>query len=141
MPGLDARDLRIVSRQLQTGDPFPTLCFMPLDEQQEQVLTALVARLLPAEAFDDAARAKARAHLDAHAQSNPEFAAQLPTWLQWLDNETFCVFSDHFTNLHDSTRDELLDRIEADNLRTGSDALNPIEFYQSLLALVSDAIK
>lgn len=141
MPGLDARDLGIVSKQLQTGDRFPTLSPMPLDEHQEQILTALIARLLPGEAFDDAARAKARAHLDAQAQSNPEFAAQLPTWLQWLDSETFCVFSDHFTNLHDSTQDELLDRIETDNLRTGLESPNPIEFYQSLLAMVSDAIK
>lgn len=113
---------------------------MPLDEHQEQVLTALVARLLPSEAFDDTARAKARAHLDAHAQSNPDFAAQLPAWLQWLDSETFCVFCDHFTNLHDSTRDELLDRIEADNLRTGLESPNPIEFYQSLLELIAQAV-
>lgn len=115
---------------------------MPLDEHQEMVLVSLLARVLPSPEFDDATRADALRRLRSNADRDPDaFGQHLPIWLKWLESEAFCVFSDHWLNLHNSTQDEVLDRIEADNLRTGLEEFDPIAFYQQFLKHVSDILE
>jgi hypothetical protein len=111
-----------------------------LTDEQRPLLLAVIDRVLPAERFPGAPQDAVVATLERRLAGG-DLAGQaepLARWLAWLDAESFGVFGYDFLSLHAGTRDELLDRLEAENIRTHW-TVEPVEFYGQLLEWVAAA--
>ena len=67
-----------------------------------------------------------------------EFGPQVDAWLGCLRQESYAVFGQDFLDLHPSTRDELLDRIDSGNFRTDWGELDPPGVLQRLVELAAE---
>ncbi len=111
---------------------------MPLSPDRLPLLTAAIQTLIPPENHpgDTSARVLERFQLRLETDLAPQVPV-LQRWLDGLQSEAFTLFSNFFTDLHDSTREELFDRIECDNMRTDwhLEEFNttPTEFFNRLM--------
>jgi hypothetical protein len=118
---------------LDSPEPVATLdAVSELSDDQRSILTAVVDRVLPIERFADADHARAAAHVVANAGDD------LGPWLTWLNREAVGVFGQSFLDLHEGTRDELLDRLESNNVRSAW-TVEPVEFYGTVLQQIARA--
>ena len=96
-----------------------TIPAMPLSDEHRATFTALVETLVPPANHPEGTTASLQSAIEGRLET--DLAPELPLFLQWLtglNSESFSVFSSEFSSLFPSTRDELLDRIESDNIRT-----------------------
>ena len=105
---------------------------MPLPDHLHPYLLATLNRIVQHPGLPD----QITHRLDTDAQ---DLAQQLPTWLESLRNESFAVFGEDFLTLHESTQDELFDRIEAQNYRTDWKEIDPAATLQRLVDLAAQA--
>jgi hypothetical protein len=105
---------------------------MSLDAQQREVLAAVVDRMIPPADFPHVSQAGAAARLE--ERLDPE---KLARWLQGLVNESVTVYSTGFLEMHEGTRDEILDRIEAENTRTDWQ-MNPTPFFGQMIDVLAE---
>jgi hypothetical protein len=112
---------------------------MPLTDDQRALLTAVVDRLVPLDRYPDAPTGRIVAELERRLATDLQTELDpLVKWLQWLENESFAIFSASFLSLHASTQDELLDRIESENIRTAW-TIPPTEFFGQLIQWTATA--
>src|SRR4051812_19078543 len=106
---------------------------MSLSDDEREMLLAVVDRILPPERAPGVAHGPVVAEIERRLETDlAGRAAELRTWLGWLENESFAVFSASFLSLHASTRDELLDRIETENVRSVW-TVEPTPFFGELI--------
>jgi hypothetical protein len=74
-------------------------------------------------------------------EGDAEFQSQLQSWLGCLRAESFAVFGQDFLDVHESTRDELLDRIDAENYRTDWKGLHAAAVLQRLVDLAAQCLE
>ncbi|HYE17134.1 MAG TPA: gluconate 2-dehydrogenase subunit 3 family protein [Tepidisphaeraceae bacterium] len=92
---------------------------MELSEEQRAAWVALVETLVPAENHPAGTTARVLAGLERRLAGDLAGEGEvLGRWLDGLHQEAISVFSSAFAELHMGIRDELLDRIEAENYRT-----------------------
>ena len=110
-----------------------------LTDEQRPLLLAVIDRVLPTDRFPDPPHDEVLATIERQLAGDlAEQAEPLARWLAWLDAESFGVFGYDFLSLHPGTRDELLDRLEAENIRTHW-TVEPVAFYAQLLEWVAAA--
>lgn len=102
---------------------------MPLPEELAPYFGATIDRIVPGIA-DEVLR-----RLESHSSG---FERQLETWLTCLRGESFAVFGQDFLDLHESTQDELLDRIDAENYRTDWKGLDSRAVLQRLVDVAAE---
>ncbi|HEY7116167.1 MAG TPA: gluconate 2-dehydrogenase subunit 3 family protein [Tepidisphaeraceae bacterium] len=106
---------------------------MPLDEDQRALLAAVVDRILPPEQVGSDVQAPALARVEQELAGE-----ELTRWLRGLANEAVAVFGQGFLDMHIGTRDELLDRIEAENCRANW-KMNPTAYFGRIIDVVAEA--
>jgi hypothetical protein len=112
---------------------------MSLSDDERAMLLAVVDRILPPERAPGVQHGPVVAEIERRLTADlAERAADLQRWLGWLWNESIAVFGDGFLSLHASTRDELLDRVEAQNVRCAW-TVEPTAFFGELIQWVAAA--
>jgi hypothetical protein len=101
---------------------------MPLPDDLRPYLLATLRRILP-----DDPRAEQIAQ-------SVEDEPRLEQWLVFLRRESWAVFGQDFLDLHESTQDELLDRIDAENYRTEWRGVDGKGLLQRLVELTGKAM-
>jgi hypothetical protein len=113
---------------------------MQLDEKQTALLKALIDQIIPPRDYPGVYEAKILPRVEKYlAEASEEEAVNFGLLLTQLDQESYAVFGGSFTELHPGTRDELLDRLETDNVRLPWPT-PPAEFVQTLVDLTADAL-
>lgn len=113
---------------------------MTLDEKQREILKAAIEQIIPPRDYPGVYESKILPRVERYLkEESPEEAANFGLSLTQLDQESFAVFGGSFTELHPGTRDELLDRLEMDNVRLPW-SMPPAEFVQTLVDLTADAL-
>ena len=107
---------------------------MSLDDDQRAVLAAVVDRMLPPAEFPQVSQADVAARLEERLGGE-----ELGRWLRGLVGESYTVYSSGFVEMHPGTRDEVLDRIEAENVRTDW-GMDPTEFFGRMIDVVAEFI-
>lgn len=107
---------------------------MSLDDEQRAVLLAVVDRMVPPAEFPQVSHADVAARLEERLPVE-EFAQ----WLRGLVSESYTVYSTGFVEMHASTRDEVLDRIEAENIRTDW-GMDPTAFFGRMIDVVAEFV-
>jgi hypothetical protein len=100
---------------------------MPLPDDLRPYLLAALKRILPEDP---------RIEQIAPALENEPHLEQ---WIESLRGESWAVFGQDFCDLHDSTQDELLDRLDAENYRTQWQIPDPKAFLDRLVDLIAQA--
>jgi hypothetical protein len=108
---------------------------MSLDAQQRALLAAVVDRMIPPADFPHVSQADAAARLEERLD-----AEKLARWLQGLVNESYTVYSTGFLEMHEGTRDEILDRIESENTRTDWQ-MNPTPFFGQMIDTLAEYLR
>jgi hypothetical protein len=108
---------------------------MSLDAQQRALLAAVVDRMIPPADFPHVSQADAIARLEDRLDGE-----KLARWLQGLVNESYTVYSTGFLEMHEGTRDEILDRIEAENTRTDWQ-MNPTPFFGRMIDVLAEFLR
>jgi hypothetical protein len=108
---------------------------MSLDAQQRALLAAVVDRMIPPTDFPHVPPADAIARLE--QRLDPE---KLARWLQGLANESYTIYSTGFLDMHEGTRDEILDRIESENTRTDWQ-MNPTPFFGQMIDTLAEYLR
>lgn len=112
---------------------------MGLSDEERAILTAVVDRIVPPERFADEPAGRVVAELERRLAADLAGEAEaLSNWLQWIWNESIAVFGQDFLSLHPGTRDELLDRLEAENIRAAW-VVEPTPFFGKLINWVAAA--
>jgi hypothetical protein len=107
---------------------------MSLDDDQRAVLAAVVDRMVPAEEFPQVLQGDVAARLEERLGDDG-----LGRWLRGLVGESYTVYSTGFIEMHPGTRDEVLDRIEAENIRTDWQ-MDPTAFFGRMIDVVAEII-
>ena len=105
---------------------------MPLNEELIPYFRATMDRIVPDIANEVLHRVEAEP---------ADFLPKLESWLGCLRAESFAVFGQDFVDLHESTRDELLDRIDSENYRTDWKDLDPPGVLQRLVDLAAQCLE
>jgi len=90
--------------------------------------------MLPPAEFPQVSQADVAARLEERLGGE-----ELGRWLRGLVGESYTVYSSGFVEMHPGTRDEVLDRIEAENVRTDW-GMDPTEFFGRMIDLVAEFI-
>ena len=108
---------------------------MSLDDEQRALLAAVVDRMIPPADFPHVSHGDAAARLEDRLDSE-----KLARWLQGLANESITVYSTGFLDMHEGTRDEVLDRIESENTRTDWQ-MNPTPFFGQMIDTLAEYLR
>jgi hypothetical protein len=108
---------------------------MSLDAQQRALFAAVVDRMIPPADFPHVSQADAAARLEERLD-----AEQLARWLRGLANESVTVYSTGFLDMHEGTRDEVLDRVESENCRTDWQ-MNPAPFFGQMIDTLAEYLR
>jgi hypothetical protein len=107
---------------------------MSLDDEQRAVLLAVVDRMVPPAEFPQVSHADVAARLQERLPGE-----DLSRWLRGLVSESYTVYSTGFVDMHEGTRDEVLDRIEAENVRTDW-GMDPTAFFGRMIDVVAECV-
>jgi len=123
--------------------PQATIAFMPLSDSHRVIFSALVETLVPPANHPAGTSAALQAAIEQRLET--DLAPELPVFEQWLtglNRESFSVFSAEFAELFPSTRDELLDRVESDNIRANWDLEElgqaPTAYFKKVVDWIAD---
>ena len=106
-----------------------------LTDHERQLLLAVIERILPA---DEVPHVSQDAVLDA---ALPQLEGEeLHTWLRGLNAESFTQFTVDFTEAHPGMRDELLDRVEAENCKVDWH-IDPTAYFGRVIDAVGGAYR